>query len=241
MERLTPGLLRALLITDPLIILATILYGLVSLGVSFFDHTGDKQMLVARAWARMLLRIAGVRVTVEGLERIDPKGSYVFASNHVSYMDTPVVLASIPVQFRFLAKESLFRIPLLGTHLKRAGHVPVPQHDARAAVKVMNESARIIREKGISMLIFPEGGRTADGLLQPFKEGGANIAIKAGSPVVPITLEGTRAILPMHSVHMRAGDVRLKIGEPIETTGLTMHDRGILTGQVREKIVELLG
>jgi 1-acyl-sn-glycerol-3-phosphate acyltransferase len=209
--------------------------------VSLFDRSGDRQMVVARAWARMLLRIAGVRVEVEGLEKIDPKGSYVFASNHASYMDTPVVLGLIPVQFRFLARENLFTIPFLGTHLKSAGHIPVPLGDVRAAVKTMNEAARVIRERGISMLIFPEGGRTNDGNLQPFKEGAANIAIKAGVPIVPITLEGTRAVLPMHSVHVRPGFVRLKIGDPIPTSELTPRHREELTAQIRERIVELLG
>lgn len=241
MDRMSPGLLRALLITDPLIILATILYGSASLFVSMFEKGGYRQMVVARAWARMLLRISGVCVTVEGLEKIDPHGSYVFASNHASYMDTPVVLGLIPVQFRFLAKETLFRIPFLGTHLRSAGHIPVPRQDARAAVKVMNESARIIRERSISMLVFPEGGRTQNGQLQPFKEGAANIAIKAGVPIVPVSLTGTRAVLPMHSGHVRSGHVRLRIGDPIQTCQLTPRDRGVLTAQVREKIVELLG
>lgn len=241
MDRMSPGLLRAFLITDPLIILATILYGTVSLFVSMFEKGGYRQMVVARAWARMLLRIAGVRVTIEGLEKIEPHGSYVFASNHASYMDTPVVLGLIPVQFRFLAKEGLFKIPFLGTHLRSAGHIPVPKQDARAAVKVMNESARIIRERGISMLVFPEGGRTQNGQLQPFKEGAANIAIKAGVPIVPLSLTGTRAVLPMHSGHVRSGYVRLRIGDPIQTCQLTPRDRGALTAQVREKIVELLG
>jgi len=241
MNKLSPGLVRSVLITAPLIILATIVYGSVSLLVSLFDKSGDRQMIVARAWARMLLRIGGVRTTVEGLEKIDPRGSYVFASNHASYMDTPVVLGLIPVQFRFLAKEDLFRIPFLGTHLRSAGHIPVPKQDARAAVRLMNESARIIRERKISMLVFPEGGRTDDGNLQRFREGAANIAIKAGVPIVPITLEGTRSVLPMHSVHVRSGRVRLKISDPIPTDGLTPHDREALTDQVRLKIVELLG
>lgn len=241
MGGISAGLIRSLLITDPLIVAATILYGSISLLVSVFDHSGDRQMVVARAWARMLLRIAGLRTEVEGLEKIDPKGSYVFASNHASYMDTPVVLGLIPVQFRFLARENLFSIPFLGTHLKRAGHIAVPLGDARAAVRTMNEAARVIRERRISLLIFPEGGRTGDGRLQPFKEGAANIAIKAGVPVVPITLEGTRAVLPMHSLHVKPGFVRLRIGDPIPTSELTPRHREDLTARIRERIVELLG
>ncbi len=240
MDRLSPGYLRALLLTDPLIVLATILYGSASLIVSFFDSTGRKQMSVAGAWARMLLRIAGVKVTVEGLEKIDPQGSYVFASNHVSYMDTPVVLGLIPVQFRFLAKDTLFKIPFLGTHLKSAGHIPVPRNDPRAAVRVMNEAARAIQERGVSMLVFPEGGRSPDGM-RAFKEGAAHIAIKAGVPLVPISVRGTGAVLRMGSAHVHPGKVHLKIADPIPTKKLSIRDRGELTAQVRERVVELLG
>src|SRR3954469_22860435 len=138
------SLIRALIIIDPLIILATIIYGSVSLAVSFFDPEGDRQMSVARAWSRMLLRISGVRVIVDGLEKLDPDGSYIFAANHASYMDTPVVLASIPARFRFLAKESLFGIPLLGGHLRRGGHLPVPRSDPREAVRMIAEAGKLI-------------------------------------------------------------------------------------------------
>src|ERR1041385_5823439 len=111
------GHLRGLFITAPAIVLATIVMGSLSIAVSFFDKTGRKQMTMAAIWSRILLFVSGVKVTSEGTERIDPNGSYVIASNHESYMDTPVVLANIPVQFRFLAKRELFRIPFLGTHL----------------------------------------------------------------------------------------------------------------------------
>mgnify|MGYP000970554742 CR=1 FL=1 len=120
-----------------MVVLSTIWWGSLSLILSFSDDTGRKQIGMARRWARSLLTIGGVKVTVEGLEKIRPDGSYVIASNHLSYMDTPVVLANIPVQFRFLAKRGLFQIPFLGTHLARAGHIPVPRDDPRAAVKTM--------------------------------------------------------------------------------------------------------
>ena len=120
------ALLWSLLFIDPLIILSTIFFGSISLVVSLFDTTGRTQIEVARVWSRSLLWFAGVRVTVEGISKINPDASYVFASNHLSYMDTPVVLSHIPVQFRFLAKKGLFQIPFLGTHLARAGHIPVP-------------------------------------------------------------------------------------------------------------------
>src|SRR5882757_5128228 len=234
------GLLRAIFITDPLIVLATILMGLINIPVSFFDQGGRKQIALARTWARILLYVAGVKVKTEGLEKIDPSGSYVFASNHASYMDSPVILAQIPVQFRFLAKIELFKIPLLGDHLKRAGHIPVPRDDPRAAVKTLGEAARAIQERAISLLIFPEGGRTLTDL-QPFKEGAAYIAIKAGVPLVPLGLRGTFAILPRGSINVRSGRATLFVGDPIPTKGLTLRDRGALTEQLHQRVAELLG
>lgn len=228
--------LRGLLFADPAIILATILFGSVSLFVSFFDKTGIAQAALARVWARFLLIVSGVHVTVEGREHIHPEGSYVFISNHLSYMDTPVALANIPVQFRFLAKRGLFKIPLLGNHLSRAGHVPVPRGDPRAAVKTMARAAEIIREKGTSLLIFPEGGRSHDGVLRPFKEGGAYIAIKAGVPLVPLILLGTREVLPFGAGVVESGNVTLRIMPPIATTELTLKDRGEVTDHLRKLI-----
>jgi 1-acyl-sn-glycerol-3-phosphate acyltransferase len=232
--------LWSLLFVDPLIILSTIFFGSISLFVSLFESSGRTQIKVARAWARSLLLFVGVKVKVEGISKINASGSYVFAANHLSYMDTPVVLAHIPVQFRFLAKKGLFQIPFLGTHLAQAGHIPVPREDPRAAVRTLSRAAQIIREKSISVLIFPEGGRSEDGELQPFKEGAAYIAIKSGVPLVPIAVMGTRRILPMHSATFRRGRVKLHIGDPIPTAGLTLRDRRALTERVREQIAAML-
>src|SRR6266404_8260900 len=123
--------IRSLFITDPIIILATILMGSVSLLASLFDSGGRVQHQISRVWSRMLLAVSGVKMRIRGLEKIDPAGAYVFVANHRSLMDTPVVLAHIPLQFRFLAKKGLFLIPILGTHLRRAGHLPVVKGDPR--------------------------------------------------------------------------------------------------------------
>jgi 1-acyl-sn-glycerol-3-phosphate acyltransferase len=228
--------LRGVLFADPAIVLATIFFGTISLIVSFFDSTGRVQIQVARVWARTLLAVSGVRVRVEGLQHVDPNGGYVFISNHLSYMDTPVALANIPVQFRFLAKRGLFQIPFLGQHLSRAGHIPVPREDPRAAIKTMSVAAETIQRKKISLLIFPEGGRSHDGVLRPFKEGGVYIAIKAQAPIVPMVIIGSREILPYGGGVVRSGDVLLRILAPIETAGLTLKDRGTLTARLRELI-----
>ncbi|MBV9339851.1 MAG: 1-acyl-sn-glycerol-3-phosphate acyltransferase [Acidobacteria bacterium] len=232
--------LRGLLFADPAIILATIFFGTISLIVSFFDSAGTVPIRVARAWARTLLAVSGVKVRVEGLDQIDPSGSYVFISNHLSYMDTPVALAHIPVQFRFLAKRGLFQIPFLGQHLSRAGHIPVPREDPRAAVKTMQRAAEVIQQKKISLLIFPEGGRSHDGILRPFKEGGAYIAIKAGVPLVPLVMIGTRKVLPYGAGIVQSGEVTLRILKPIDTQTLTLKDRTEITGQFREQILNEL-
>ena len=234
--------LRGVLFADPAIVLATICYGIISLIISFFDRkqTGVTQHRVAQAWARTLLGVSGVRVKVEGLEHMDPARSYVFISNHLSYMDTPVALAHIPAQFRFLAKRGLFQIPLLGTHLSRAGHIRVPREDPRGAVKSMQLAAETIQRKAISLLIFPEGGRSHDGVLRPFKEGGAYIAIKAGVPVTPLVMIGTRDVLPYGGGVVESGTVTLRVLQPIETANMALKDRGELTERVRDLIASEL-
>jgi 1-acyl-sn-glycerol-3-phosphate acyltransferase len=233
--------LWAYLVVDPLIAFLTIFFGSLNFIAATYDTVGRHQIALARIWARCILFVSGVRVRAEGLEKIDLSKPYVIAANHASYMDTPVILSFIKLQFRFLAKEELFKIPFLGSHLKAAGHVPVPREDPRAAIKTMSQAAENIREKAISMLIFPEGGRTRDGQLQPFKEGVAYIAIKAGVPIVPVGITGTRAVIPMGSGVVKPGRVTLRVGDPMPTEGLTLKDRQAITDRVRESVSQLLG
>jgi len=167
-------------------------------------------------------------------------GVYVFAANHSSYMDTPVVLANLPVQFRFLAKHGLFTIPFLGWHLKRAGHIPVFRESARARLKTLSMAADTVQQKHISLLIFPEGGRTVTGDLQEFSDGASYIAIRAGVPIVPLVLKGTRRSLPMGSGVVRPARVEIVVGEPMPTADMTLRDRAALTARIREHVVEVL-
>ena len=233
------SLLLSLLFSIPLIVLSTVVMGTLSLAASFFDRTGNSQHSVARVWARMLLAVSFIRARAEGVEKLDPKATYVFVANHSSYMDIPTILSLVPHQFRFFAKKGLFSIPFLGTHLRRAGHLSVDRSSARASLKSMGEGARIIAQRGVSVLLFPEGGRSPHGLRE-FKEGAAYIAIKAGVPAVPVALVGMRALLPMNSFHIRPGRALLRIGDPIPTAHMKIADRADLNQQLYDEISRLL-
>lgn len=230
---------RAILIADPLIVLATVVFGTASLAVSFFDKTGALQHRLARIWGRVLMWAGGLKIKVTGLEKLDPRSTYVLAANHLSLLDPPLLLACLPIQFRFFAKEGLFKIPFIGGHLKRAGHLPVARENPRAGLRLLSEGARLIRERGTSVLIFPEGGRT-EGTLREFLEGAAYVAIKAGVPVVPVGIAGTRESLPMGSLLVLPAHVRLAVGDPISTEGMTLHDRGRLNDLLQERVRELI-
>jgi 1-acyl-sn-glycerol-3-phosphate acyltransferase len=208
--------------------------------VSLWDPTGNSQHRVMRVWARMLLRLGGIRCRVYGAEKLNPARAYVLVSNHTSYIDTPAVTSSIPLQFRFFAKKGLFSVPFIGWHLTRAGHLPVIRGDARASLKSLSEGAKLIRERNLSVLIFPEGGRTETGLRQ-FKEGAAYIAIKAGVPAVPVALVNTRKALPMHSMMVQPCEIEIHLGDPIETSAMTLQDRGRLNEMLYERVGEMTG
>jgi 1-acyl-sn-glycerol-3-phosphate acyltransferase len=231
--------LRSTLFTVPLIALATIVMDLISMLVSFFDRSGNTAHRVARLWGKMLLAFSFIPVRAEGLEKLDPKANYVFVSNHASFLDIPALLSVLNQQFRFFAKVGLFQIPFLGWHLKWAGHLPVDRSNARASLKSMSEGARIIAERHISVLLFPEGGRSATGL-RPFKEGAAYIAIKSGVPVVPVAIVGLRELLPMGSGHIRSGSITVKIGDPIPTAHLKLGDREQVTECAHSEIAMML-
>ena len=201
---------------------------------------GNTQHRIARLWSRVLLALGFVRCTAFGVDKLDPGVSYVLVSNHTSYIDTPAIVSSLPIQFRFLAKKGLFSIPFLGWHLSRAGHIPVIRDDPRASLKTLSDGARLIRESGTSLLLFPEGGRSEKSV-RPFKEGAAYFAIKAGVPIVPIGLIRARDVLPMHTLVIRPGSIELHVGDPISTDGMTIRDRGRLSELLQERVAELAG
>lgn len=221
-------------------ILATVLMGAISLICSLWDRNGRTQHKMARIWARILVAVSFVRMEVEGADKVDPETCYVVVANHSSYMDIPVLLSAVNLQIRFFAKKGLFSIPLMGWHLSRAGHLPVVRGDARASLKSLSEAAKLIRDRAISPLLFPEGGRTQSGI-RPFKEGAAYLAIKAGVPVVPVGLTNVRNVLPMHSMLLRPATVHVHVGDPIDTSNMTPHDRARLNELLHERVIELAG
>ena len=228
--------LRSYFIFVPLIYFYTGIMGTLSLLSSFFDHEGRMQHWFACTWSRMILKTASVHVRIDGLDHIDPVQPAVYAANHLSALDIPVLYASLPVQFRIMAKRELFRYPFLGWHLKRSGQIPIDQGDARASLRSLNRASDSLR-KGMDLVIFPEGGRSADGHMRDFMGGAFYMAIKAHVPVVPIVLVGTDELLPMNSFHLNPGRVDMIVGEPISTTGLVPRDMDKLASRVRDVMV----
>ena len=209
---------------------------LASIAWSVFDRTGDGPHRVARLWGRILVRAARVRVRVLGLENIVPGETYVFAANHMSALDILVLLGFLPVQFRWIAKEELFRIPFFGRSMRAIGYIPVNRDNPRDGLRSLKEAARRIRA-GASVIIFPEGTRSEDGRIGEFKRGGFTLAVLAGRPIVPISISGTARALPKNTLHIRQGKVRLVIGPPIPTAGLNRAGQDRVLAQSREFIL----
>jgi 1-acyl-sn-glycerol-3-phosphate acyltransferase len=227
------GYARSLVITAPLIFLYTVVMGTISVASSLVDAQGRIQHGCARIWARMILWTCGIKLRICGLEHLVDGTAYVFCCNHQSHMDTPIALAALPFQFRFTPKKQLFRYPFLGWHLRRSGHVPIDRENPHAAVKSLREAAETIR-RGTSVLIFPEGGTSIDGSINPFKGGGFMLARKAEAAVVPITIRGSRAVLLPKTYYAKAGAVEVVVGKPISSQGVPS---GELASRVREEIV----
>lgn len=203
-------------IVIPLIYLYTIVMATLSLCLSLVDKKGEKQHWCARTWCRMIAVTAGATVTVRGLENLPKDSAAVFIANHSSYMDIPSIWGYIPVQFRIMAKRPLFYLPFLGWFLWRAGHVPVDRGNARAAVENLNRVVDKIRS-GCSLVVFAEGHRSVDGVLQEFKFGGFKIAQKAGVPIVPITIIGSHTVLKKDSLVFHPNEIQVIVDAPIAT------------------------
>ena len=230
--------LRSNVIQAPLFVLATSGFGSFSLLLSLFDKTGEWQHRTAQVWAQVMLRIAGSPLTVLG-ERVH-QGSpvAVYASNHLSYMDTPVMFAALPFQFRILARHNLWKLPFIGWYLNRSGQIPVNADNPRASISSLNVGVKALKA-GMPLVVFPEGGRAVDGQLQPFMSGPAFMAIRAQVPLVPMALVGTHELFPMHTWHFRPRPVKVVLGTPLSTEGLTTRDANALTERLRAEVSRL--
>jgi 1-acyl-sn-glycerol-3-phosphate acyltransferase len=223
------------LILIPLIALSTTFFGCISLICGLWDKSGRQQHFIAHIWARTLLLISLSPVTLINKEKLHEHEVAVYASNHLSYFDTPVLFAKLPFQFRILAKHGLWKVPFIGWYLNRSGQVPVDQSSGRAAIASLSRGIQTLKH-GLPLLLFPEGGRAADGRPHPFLSGCAYMAIKAQVPLVPITLIGTYELLPIHTYHLYPHPLAIIIGDPIPTTGLTTRDADALTQRLFDTI-----
>jgi 1-acyl-sn-glycerol-3-phosphate acyltransferase len=228
-SRLTSNLVRA-----PLFFLSTVFFGCISLALSCLEKDGRRQHAIARQWAKTCLRVAGAPFTVIGREHILPVAIY--ASNHTSFMDTPLVFSGLPFQFRILAKQSLWTWPFIGWHLNRSGQIPVDEQSG--SIAGLNRAIRALKS-GMPVFVFPEGGRTEDGKVQPFMNGPAYMSIRARVPLVPMALVGTYELLPIHTQHFRPRPVKLVIGTPIDPAGYSIRQVEELTARLRTEILEL--
>lgn len=230
--------LRAYLIYDPLIWFYTVVLGTFSLFSSFFDSSGVIQHGFARLWARMILGTIGAQISVEGLERIDTSKAHVYVVNHLSAVDIPVLYVALPFQFRILAKRELFRYPFMGWHLRRSGQIPVVLDNPKASIRSLQLAVTAVKNN-MSLLVFPEGGRSEDGQLQPFMGGAFFAAIRAQADIVPMVLLGTYETLKMNSFHIRPRPLRLLVAPPISTAGLTTRDTEALTARARAVVADM--
>ena len=218
------------------VILNTIFFGSLAILASLVGGRGGKlPHAVASAWGRNILFASRVKVNVLGLENIDPEKPNVYMPNHVSNFDIPVILGFLPVQFRWLAKAELFKIPLFGFAMRRAGYISIDRSDRRAAFESLQKAANDIRN-GVSVVIFPEGTRSRDGKLHSFKKGGFVMAIKAGVPIVPVEIKGTYEIMSKDGWRIQPGQVTIQIKPPIASDTYTLKSKQDLMGAVREAI-----
>ena len=223
----------------PLMAVSTIVCGSLSLLASFFEKNGRIQHGIAHFWARTLIVLSGCRLKIVGEENLRKSPVAVFASNHTSYMDTPVIFAALPFQFRILARKQLWPIAFIGWYLDRSGQLPIDTDNPHATLSSLGVGVKALRA-GMSLFVFPEGGRTLDGQLRPFLAGAAYLAIRAQVPLVPLVLTGVYDLLPMHTRHLYPGQLTLTAGEPIETKGMTARQTEQLTAQLRAAMEAVL-
>jgi 1-acyl-sn-glycerol-3-phosphate acyltransferase len=221
------------------IALVTILGSLTGLALRLVDKSGDLVLDLARIWSRWVTAFAGVKIVVESRANLVHDQPYVFMANHASSLDIWAVFVAIPRRIRLIAKKQLARIPLFGWVMWAGRFIFIDRQNGVAARRSMDVACQRIHD-GISVLLFPEGTRTRDGRLGPFKKGGFHLAIKAGVPIVPVALRGTRELMPSGSFLLRSGTMTAIIGEPIATQGLSDEERSTLSDRVRSAVESML-
>jgi len=220
-------------------ICTTVILGTVAIFLSLFDSSGNISHLVARLWGRIQLRTTGTTVKIQGQENIDPRKSYILVSNHQSNFDIFALLGYLPIQFRWTAKAELFRIPFLGWSMSRIGYIPIERDSPKKAYRSMLRAAEKV-QKGVSVMIFPEGTRSPDGSLQRFKKGVFLIALKSQAPILPIAIRGTGKIMQKGDWRTYPGKVQIIIDPPIETSGIPPQEEGELSERVRNTLMKYI-
>ena len=222
---------RTVFFLIPAITLYTIVLGTLSIASSLFEKSGYFAHWCARMWSRLILKTTGVHLDVHGLDRLDPGRTYIFVANHQSIYDIPILFWALPFQLRIIAKESLGRLPFLGWHLRRTGHMLVDRrHPGRAVFGWASQ----LMSRGLSLVVFPEGTRSRDGRVAPFKGGSFYLALEAGLPVVPLSVIGSRHVMLKGRLATFPGRVKLVIHDPIETAGLDRSHARSLAERVRQ-------
>jgi 1-acyl-sn-glycerol-3-phosphate acyltransferase len=205
--------------------------------------TGMRNPLIrVGQWAvRVGCRVLGIRLEVVGLELADPGTACIFMANHLSFLDGPLLAMAVRRPVRIILKKSIFRIPVLGIGMRHVGFVPVDRKGAKGGQKSLRRAAELMREKGYSFLVFPEGTRSRDGATQAFRRGGFFLALESRAPIVPVTINGTFELMPRGQWHARKGPVRIVFHEPIPVAGYTPETMGTLMEKVRASITLDLG
>lgn len=234
-----PSRLRSYFILDPLIWAYTLGLGTVSLLCSLFDRSGRMQHRLARLWSKAIMKTILSPVKVTGIENLDVSRPRVYAVTHASALDIPILYVHLPFQFRIVFKSELLAYPFVGWHLKRSGQVCINQQNPAASIGAIKSALKSLR-KSMPLVIFPEGGRTKDGKLQPFLPGAFFLAIKAQADIVPIALIGTFDLLPMNTYHIKCQPLGMRVGKPISTAGLGLHDTEAVSAKVRIAIEDLM-
>jgi 1-acyl-sn-glycerol-3-phosphate acyltransferase len=200
--------------------------------------SGNLYLEYARIWSGWILRSLGIPLTVVGRERLVPGTTYVLMSNHQSVFDIFALFRGVDHPLRMVAKRVLFWIPILGWSMWMCGFIPIDRSNRESAIRSLDRAARRIRS-GVSVLVFPEGTRSRDGTLQPFKKGGFMLALKAGVPVVPVVVLGTDAIMEKGSLRVGRAEVEVRIGQPIVVQGRGPESRDRLMAEVRRAMIDL--